>query len=277
MSSRRDPLGLARALPARLIPALVAAMALLAGLAIGGASGAAALAERWRGAAAALTVALPAEAAPQLAEVAARIAALPGVAEARPVDPARLAELLRPWLGEQPALPLPPLVELRLRPGGHDAETLAALVARAVPGAELERQGVVAENLRGLALRVQALSLLVLALVGGMGAAVTLVATRSVLAARREAIALIYDLGATRGDISGRVAQRLAWQAGLGALAGAALAVPLLAALASVAAPLAGGSGALPYGALALLPPVAAALAHVTATVSVRRTLRDAP
>jgi cell division transport system permease protein len=277
MSGRRDPLGLGRALPARLIPALVAAMALLAGLAIGGASGAAALAERWRGAAAALTVALPPEASPRLAEAAARISALPGVAEARPVDPARLADLLRPWIGDHPALPLPPLVELRLRPGEFDAESLAALVARAVPGAELERQGVVAENLRVLALRVQALSFLVLALVGGMGAAVTLVATRAVLSSRREAIALIYDLGATRGDISGRVARRLAWQAGLGALAGAVLAVPLLAALASVAAPLAGGSGALPFLGLAMLPPTAAALAHVTATLSVRRTLRDAP
>jgi cell division transport system permease protein len=277
MGSRRDPLGLARALPARLIPSVVAAMALLAGLAIGGASGAAALAERWRGAAAALTVALPPEASTRLAEAAALIAALPGVAEARPVDPARLAELLRPWIGEQPALPLPPLIELRLRPGAQDAEALAALVARAVPGAELERQGVVAENLRGLAVRVQALSLLVLALVAAMAAAVTLVATRAALATRREAIALIYDLGATRGEISRRVARRLAWQAGLGALAGAALAVPLLAALASVAAPLAGGSGALPYPALALLPPAAAALAHVTATLSVRRTLRDAP
>lgn len=277
MSSRRDPLGLARALPARVVPSLVAAMALLAGLAIGGTSGAAALAERWRGAAAALTVALPPDAAPRLAEAAARLATLPGIAEARPVDPERLAELLRPWIGEQAALPLPPLIELRLRPGGPDADTVAALVASAVPGAELERQGGVAENLRGLALRVQALSLLVLALVGGMGAAVTLVATRAALASRREAIALIYDLGATRGDIAGRVARRLAWQAGLGALAGAALAVPLLAALASVAAPLAGGSGALPYLGLALLSPAAAALAHVTATLSVRRYLRDAP
>jgi cell division transport system permease protein len=275
--TRRDPLGLGRALPARLVPALVAAMALLAGLAIGGASGAAGLAERWRGAAAALTVALPPETAPRSAEAAARIAALPGVAEARPVDPARLAELLRPWIGEQPALPLPPLIELRLGAGAPDADALAVLIARAVPGAELERQGIVAANLRALALRVQALSLLVLALVAGMGAAVTLIATRAVLASRRDAIALLHDLGATRGDISGRVARRLAWQAGLGALAGAVAALPLLAALASVAAPLSGGGGALPYAGLALLPPAAAALAHLTATVTVRRTLGNAP
>lgn len=277
MTGRRDPLGLARALPPRLIPALVAAMALLAALALGGAAGAAALAERWRGAAAALTVVLPPEAAARPAEAAARIAALPGIAEARPVDPARLAELLRPWLGEQPALPLPPLLELRLRAGAPDEASLAAAIARAVPGAELERPDAVAGNLRALAIRLQALSLFVLLLVGAMGAAITLVATRAALAARRDAIALLHDLGATRGDLAGRIAWRLAWQAGLGALAGAVLAGPLLAALAAVAAPLAGGTGSPPYAALLLLPPAAALLAYATAAATVRRFLRDAP
>jgi cell division transport system permease protein len=277
MTGRRDPLGLSRALPPRLLPALVAAMALLASLAIGGAGGAAALAERWRGAGAALTVALPAEWAPRLAEAAGRIAALPGIAEARPVDPARLAELLRPWLGDRPALPLPPLIELRLRPGAPDEASLAAAISRAVPGAELERPDGVAARLRALALRLQALSLFVLLLVGAMGAAVTLVATRAVLAARRDAIALLYDLGATRGDLAGRIARRLGWQAGLGGLVGAALAAPLLAALAAVAAPLAGGEGAPPYASLLVVPPAAALLAYATAALTVRRFLRDAP
>ncbi|MCX7684488.1 MAG: cell division protein FtsX [Acetobacteraceae bacterium] len=277
MTARRDPLGLSRALPPRLIPSLVAAMALLAGLALGGAEGAAALAERWRGAASALTVALPPEAASRLEEAAARIRALPGIAEARPVDPARLAELLRPWLGEQPALPLPPLLELRLRAGAPDESSLAAAIARAVPGAELERPDAVAGNLRALAVRLQALALFVLLLVGAMGAAVTLVATRAALAARQDAIALLHDLGATRGEIAGRVARRLAWQAGLGGLAGAGLAAPVLAGLASVAAPLAGGQGAPPYAGLLLLPPAAALLAYATAAATVRRFLRDAP
>lgn len=44
----RDPLGLRRALADRLLPALVAAMALLAALAIAGADGAGRLAERWQ-------------------------------------------------------------------------------------------------------------------------------------------------------------------------------------------------------------------------------------
>ena len=272
-----DPLGLARALPPRLVPALVAAMALLAALALGGAAGAAALAERWRGAGAALMVALPPESAPRLAEAAARIAALPGVREVRPVDPDRLAELLRPWLGPQPALPLPPLLELRLAADAPEVAALAAAVARAVPGAELESADAVAGHLRAFARRLQAVALGVLLLVGAVGVAVTLLATRATLAVRREAIALLHDLGATRGDIAGRVARRLGWQAGVGALVGVLAAMPVLAALATVAAPLAGASGALPYGKLALLPPAAAALAFATATLTVRHFLRDRP
>ena len=56
----RDPLGLRRALSGKLLPGLVAAMALLAALALAGAHGAAALAERWQyGAAAAVTAQVP--------------------------------------------------------------------------------------------------------------------------------------------------------------------------------------------------------------------------
>ena len=59
-SRGRDPLGLRRALSDRLLPALVAAMALLAALALAGARGAAELTARWEGGAAtAMTVQLP--------------------------------------------------------------------------------------------------------------------------------------------------------------------------------------------------------------------------
>src|SRR4051812_26861701 len=63
-SRGRDPLGLRRALSDRLLPALVAAMALLAALALAGAQGAAELTARWEaGAAAAVTVQMPPAAA----------------------------------------------------------------------------------------------------------------------------------------------------------------------------------------------------------------------
>ena len=105
----RDPLGLRRALSDRLLPALVAAMALLAALALAGAQGAAALAARWqRGAAAAVTVQTPAM-PPRAASTARwrRCAPCRRWRRRGAMDPARLAALLRPWLGEAPALPLP--------------------------------------------------------------------------------------------------------------------------------------------------------------------------
>jgi cell division transport system permease protein len=111
----RDPLGLKRALSGWLLPGLVAAMALLAALAVAGAQGAAALAERWqRGAAAAVTVQIPDADPARVDRAVAALRAMPDVAEARAVDQARLGELLRPWLGAGAALPLPAVIELRL-------------------------------------------------------------------------------------------------------------------------------------------------------------------
>ena len=104
-SRGRDPLGLRRVLSDRLLPALVAAMALLAALTLAGARGAADLTARWEGGAAtALTVQLP-HGARTDRPAGRALAALPEIAEARLADPARLAALLRPWLGEAPACP----------------------------------------------------------------------------------------------------------------------------------------------------------------------------
>ena len=103
----RDPLGLRKALADRLLIGLVAAMALLAALALAGRDGANSLAQRWReGAQAAVTVQVPQPDAERMARALAVLRALPEVAEAEPVDPARMAELLRPWLGGAQSLPL---------------------------------------------------------------------------------------------------------------------------------------------------------------------------
>ena len=139
-SRGRDPLGLRRALSDRLLPALVAAMALLAALALAGAHGATELTARWEGgAAAAMTVQLPANAGPaRLERALAALVAMPEVAEARSMDQARMTALLRPWLGDQPALALPVVIELRLAGLPAAPEALARRIAAAVPGAAVE-------------------------------------------------------------------------------------------------------------------------------------------
>lgn len=281
----RDPLGLRRALSDRLLPGLVGAMALLAALALAGARGADRLADRWQaGAAAAVTVQVP---DPTRARMAAALEMLRGdsvVASAAEVGPERVAELLRPWIGDAPALILPGVIELRLAAAPESLPRLAERLAEAVPGAELESHGIWVARLSALARSVQGVALAVLALVVGVAVAVVAVATRAGLASRREAIDVLHDLGATDRAIAGRFARRVALLAGLGALAGAAIAVPALAALSGLAMPLFGGGQAsagllaeLPWGILASLPPVAALIGWGTAQATVRRWLRRLP
>ncbi|MCO6418262.1 cell division protein FtsX [Siccirubricoccus sp. KC 17139] len=286
----RDPLGLRRALSARLLSGLVAAMALLAALAIAGAGGAAGLAARWEGgAAAAMTVQLPAAAAAdgRLPRALEALAEMPEVAAARPMDQARLAALLRPWLGEAPALPLPVVIELRLAELPEEPALLATRIAAAVPGAAVEAHGVWVARLLALARSLEAVALAALLLVAGIAVTVVAVAVRAGIAARRDAIALLHDLGATDADIAGRFAARAAWLVGAGGLLGTLLAVPVLAGFANLAAPLLGtapGTGwqglpwaRLPWPELAALPPLAAALGWATAQATVRRWLRRLP
>ncbi|KAA2215258.1 FtsX-like permease family protein [Pseudoroseomonas oryzae] len=278
----RDPLGLKRALSDRLLPGLVAAMALLAALALAGSRGAEALKERWQqGAAAAVTVQLPPEQAGRMEDAMALLRARPEVAWAEPVNPERMHELLRPWLGEVPALPLPSVLELRLHNTALDPAPLQRALSDAIPGAEVEAHGIWVARLAALARSVQGVALAVLALVIGVAVAVVAVATRAGLASRRQAIEILHDLGATQSDIAGRFARRIGLLAAGGALAGAAIAVPALAALSGLAAPLAGGMvqpwSALPWLDLALLPPVAGLIGWATAQLSVRRWLRRLP
>ncbi|MGH7044179.1 MAG: cell division protein FtsX, partial [Acetobacteraceae bacterium] len=102
-----DELGLKRALADRMLPFLVAAMAFLAALALGGWVGAATLARHWQhGASASLTVQVPqpgdraagAAAATRLDRVLGTLTATRGIAGARTLSQAELEALLRPWL-----------------------------------------------------------------------------------------------------------------------------------------------------------------------------------
>jgi cell division transport system permease protein len=278
----RDPLGLRRALSGWLLPGLVAAMALLAALAVAGAQGAAGLAERWqRGAAAAVTVQLPDAEPARVERALASLRAMPEVAEARAVDAARLGELLRPWLGGGGALPLPAVIEIRLRDPRADPVLVGDRLAGSVPGAVVEAHGLWVQRLAALARSLQLLSWVVLALVAAVAAAVVAVATRAGMAARRDAIEVLHGLGARDADIAKRFAMRLGLLAAGGAAIGTAAAVPALAVLADLAAPWIGAEGgrwaALPWTALAAVPPFAFLVGWVTAQATVRRWLRRLP
>ncbi len=295
----RDPLGLRRVMADRLLPLLVAAMALLAALALAGAEGVAAVAARWQaGAAASVALTLPSGTAPARIEaVLGALRAMPEVEEARRMDQARLAALLQPWLGEAetPAVPLPVVIELRLQGLPAQPAALARRLAAAAPEGRVEAHGVWVARLLALARSLQALAFATLALVAGLATAIVGVAVRAGIAARREAIGVLHDLGATDGDIAGRFARRAAFLTGLGGLLGTLAALPVLAGLAMLALPLvAGGAGpadgagglvaglrdglaVLPWPGLLLLAPLAALLGWTAAQVTVRLWLRRLP
>ena len=309
-----DELGLKRALADRMLPSLVAAMAFLAALALAGWVGAAALARHWeQGAGASLTVQVPQPADPAAIgggtrqdAVLALLRAAPGVAQARALSAAELDALLRPWLGAgagRRALALPGVIAVRLAEPPPDSPALAALhatLAKAAPGTLMEQQGVWIDRLLALVRSLQASAGAALLVVVAVAAAVIAVATRAGLAARREAIEIVHGLGATDGYIAGRFAARATLLAAAGGVAGGLAALPVLLALAHLAAPFAAGGDAAAAGSAAgppggslgrlasglppalwlLLPglPLAAAgIGFLTAQVTVRRWLRQLP
>lgn len=308
----RDMLGLRRVFGG-LLPLIVAAMTFLAALALGGAQGAASLARQWRGGAASvMTVQVPRPAAtiadaaghPQSRRdrVLAALSAAQGLAEVRPLGDAEVADLLRPWLGsgaEAMSLPLPAVIAVRLASEGADLTALRATLAAAAPGTSAEVHEPWVRRLSVLARSLESCALVCLLLVGGLAAGVVAIGTRAGLAARREAVEIVHGLGATDAMIAGRFAGRAAWIALFGGIGGIGLALPVLLALAVLAAPFAPGAGiavlaqpaadpatlravlaALPWPlwpGLAGLPLAAAAIGWVTAWQTVRTWLRRLP
>ncbi len=309
---RPDGLGLRRAISDRLLPGLVAAMAFLASLALAGAVGATLLAQRWSaGASAVLTVQVPRgdEPAPgasgptssRIDAVMTLLGAEPSLAEVKRLDRAALARLLSPWLGENAdalALPLPAVVQLRLRPGRAAPADLGMRLQQAAPDTLLERNNAWSDRLLALTNSLKACAGLALLVVAAVAVAVVAAATRAGHAARRQAIEIVHGLGATDGYIAGRFARRATLLATMGGAIGTALSVPLLLTLCHLAAPFAaaGAADALPdaappvwspealarvplplWLALPLLPLTAALIGWSTAQATVRTWLRRLP
>jgi cell division transport system permease protein len=285
-----DDLGLRRALSDRLLPLLVAAMIFLAAMALAGAIAASGLAAHWQGTAATLlTVQVPQPEAPtgsvtRADAVSAVLKATPGLT-ARRLGSAEFAAILKPWLGDETpalALALPAVFEVQRLPGTQPPDIAQAL-NNAAPGTLVEKNGVWFERLALLARSLQISAALALFTVGLVATAVTSVATRAGLAARRDAILIVHGLGATDRMIARQFARRVTLLVFSGALIGLILSVPLLLGLATITAPFQPGMPqdgtpadllrALPttlWALLPALPAAAAAIGWLTAHVTVR-------
>ena len=313
-----DDLGVKRALSDRLLPSLVAAMAFLAALALALAIGATALAQHWQqGAGGTLTIQVPQPGGPtptgtRLDRVRAILATTAGIGTARTLGDDELRALLRPWLGNggaaEIAIPLPAVIDVQLTNLNGLTPNLANALDAAAPGTLVEPHDRWVRRLAILARSLQACAGLALAVVAFIAVAVIAVATRAGLASRRDAIEIVYGLGATDRYIARSFARRATFLAGLGAVIGTLAALPVLAGLASLAAPFSDAQtpadlgnplaspatslatslvnslvtslGAIPptlWLALVGLPPLAALIGWTTAQRTVRRWLRRLP
>ena len=197
----------------------------------------------------------------------------------------KVEALLEPWLGagaEDDALPIPALIELRLRDGSSETELarLADRLAEAAPDARIDAQSDwLAPVLAALStLRWMAFGLI--ALLAFTGAAAVWLAARNALGSNRDTIEIVHLLGGNDDQIA-RIFQRSilldALVGGLlGLLAGFAAVLLMGAQFAVLDSGLVAGGGLerLDWMLLALVPLFAIAIAVYTARMTVLSSLR---
>lgn len=208
----------------------------------------------------------------------------PGVTAVRRVPEADVRRTLEGWLGDEAntaGLPLPALIDVEVA-AGADLARLEQHVRAAVPQARVTSYG---EQLAPLSRSLTALQWLALGLVVLMGvatAASVVLAARGALDTNRTSIEIMHGIGATDEQVARLFQRRIAIDALLGGVGGAAaggLVLLLVSALSGgVMQELAGGTflGLGDTLLLALLPLVFAMLAMAVARVTVLRALRAA-
>ena len=158
------------------------------------------------------------------------LAGVPGVAEARALEPERAYDLIRPWLGDisdLEDLPVPRLVAVTLADEAPaNAEALNRALRAQGLDASVDDHSLWIADIRKAAGVARALGATVFLLIAGAAAAVVAYATRAGLAARRDVVEVLHLTGAEDSFIARlfqiRFAQVAAVGGTLGALAAAA-------------------------------------------------------
>ena len=210
--------------------------------------------------------------------------ALPDVARATPVDRAELARLLEPWLGSAGAdadLPVPAMIDVDLATGA-DPDRVVAAVRRISPASRVDRHQRWMSPVSGFldTLTWLAFGLVVLMLTAT--AAVVVLAARAGLETHRATIEVRHMLGSTDVQVARLFQRRIALDAAIGAAAGGAAALAVLAflgtQLAALGSELLGGItlAATDWGLLVLLPVGFVVLATAAARLTIVGALRQA-
>lgn len=169
----------------------------------------------------------------QAAAALATLRARPEVRRADPVDRARLAGLLRPWLGEDgadPDLPIPAMIDVDL--GATSDPALArvrAAVAAAAPAARIDRHESWMSPVRSFMQLVTLLAGGLVLLMAGATASVVVLAARSGLETHRDTIEVLHMLGSTDVQVARLFQRRIALDTLVGGVLGALVALAVVA------------------------------------------------
>lgn len=254
------------------------------GLALSNLAGAA-RAELSGGATVQIVEPIPAERDRQAQAAVAVLAELPQVASLRRVPDEELEDLLEPWLGtgvEENAVPIPALIDVRLR-GGATPERLEALrraLAGSAPAARVDAQSSWLRPVFAAVNSLQVLAAALVVLLAATSAAAVWLAARSALGTNRGTIEIVHLLGGTDAQIA-RIFQRsVGFDATLGGAVGLALGLLAVLVLGRQFAALgsgmvAGGNfGWIDWLLLAAIPLAGVAIAMLTARLTVLAALR---
>lgn len=218
-----------------------------------------------------------------LAAILAAVRAAPGVTSAEAVPEADMRRTLERWLGpsaQSPELPVPALINFDLAPGTQPAAVDQRVRALAPAARIIAHRDTIGPLLRSLHL-LQWVAFGLVLMLGGAAAAAVVLAARGSLDTHRSTIEVMHGIGATDLQVTHLFQRRIAIDALVGSVVGAALAAVLLVLIAtgaSFAADLTGGPtlGAWDVLVLLLLPFALAALATWVARIAVLSALRKA-
>jgi cell division transport system permease protein len=217
-----------------------------------------------------------------LGAIVATLKSAPGVSSVEPVPEAAMRRTLERWLGpaaQSADLPVPALVNFDTR-SGADIQGIEKRVAAIAPGAQIsahsDRVGPLLRSIHAL----QWLSFGLVMLLSAAAAAAVVLAARGALDTHRFTIEVMHGVGATDLQLTHLFQRKIALDALVGSLAGAAagaLVLVLLASGASFVGELTGGAS-LSAGdmlLLVLLPLALTALATWVARIAVLAALRE--
>ncbi|HVI98096.1 MAG TPA: permease [Sphingomonas sp.] len=209
----------------------------------------------------------------------ARLRAMGDVAAATPVDRARLAELLRPWLGPDgadPDLPMPALIDVDLVQASPAAiARVEAAMTQVTPAARVDRHERWMSPVSRFMDTLVWLAIGLVALMAGATAAVVILAARAGLEAHRDTIEVLHMMGSTDVQVARLFQRRIALDTLAGGIVGTIVAAAIIALvgwrLAALGSDLLGGValGAGDWLVLAALPLAFALLALAAARVAV--------